>query len=151
MNSIILEKELEENNCFHEIFENQNIDDLNTLKRIISKSDKDIAIELNEEDFINNENNDYEYIITKMIIKHIRDKYRNMEIPNEQINRDKVFEYIRLVNPKEARLHIFNNYHNELLFEELLKYVDDNVPFATMIYTNNDLSKEEYKVLSRKK
>lgn len=149
MNNKVSEKE--SNKQIHKIIEHQNNENLNRLKEMINKSENEIAIEISEKEFNNINNENYEYIISKKILEHIRDKYRNMEVPNKQINRYKAFDHVKLINPKKVKLHIFYNCKNELLFEELLNYIDNTVPFTSMIYLSHNLSEEENLILSRKK
>ena len=138
-----IEEELKNNYDSHELFINQNKEDLINLKKDLMRRHNETIVELNKEDFIdyeeiilqnNNSKEIWEQVVSRIIMDKIYHRFYNVEIPNEPLNRDKTFNYIRYANTRSDRFHIIINYNNPYLYEEILNYIDDTTPFITMIY-----------------
>ena len=74
----------------------------------------------------------------KIITRDNFDVYQKVE--SALINRDDVIELIRNLNLDNPRLHIIITYfNNENVWKELVNYLEDDLPFITMIYSESDL------------
>ena len=74
----------------------------------------------------------------KIITRDNFDVYQKVE--SSLINRDDVIELIRNLNLDNPRLHIIITYfNNENVWKELVNYLEDDLPFITMIYSESDL------------
>ena len=103
----------------------------------------------------------WNHVVSTLFMSQLNDKYKNESIHNIDeekkvltrdefdvyqkvesalINRDDVIESIRNQNIDNPRLHIIINYfNNENVWKELVNYLEDDLPFITMIYSESDL------------
>ena len=63
------------------------------------------------------------------------------KVENVLINRNDVIEAIKSLNP--SRVHIILEYmKNDDVIEEVLHYIDEDIPFVTMIYYDGEIPEE---------
>lgn len=74
----------------------------------------------------------------KIITRDSFEEYQKYE--SILINRNDVIETIKNLNLDTKRLHIVLRYvNNEFIWKELVNYLEDDLPFITMIYSDSDI------------
>lgn len=75
----------------------------------------------------------------KIITREPFETYQQYE--SALLDRNDFIEAIRNLNLDNTRVHIvIRSFNNENVWKELLNYLEDNLPFITMIYSDGDMS-----------
>ena len=167
MDNKYLENEIKNNHESHEVFKRQRHSDLDKITDYTDKNDIVLNITVNNiVPFIsksdNREKENYwNHSVSLILMNELNYRYgikTNHDLEEEKriitradnneynrldsivINRDDVIETIRNLNLDNPRFHIILNYINkDEIWTELFNYFQDDLPFITMIYSDNDI------------
>ncbi len=74
----------------------------------------------------------------RVVVRGTFEEYKKLQ--DVLLNRDDIIEIIRNLKFDNTRLHIVINYfNNEYVWNELINYLSDDLPFITMIYSDSDI------------
>jgi len=173
MDNKILERELNNNYEYNEIFTYQRYGTLESVSDVV-KENKELLFEININNIIpyykhrskfkyesEEEYRFWNHIISILFITELKEKYdidilhyideeKKIVTKNEfddylkyehiLLNREDVIEILKKLNIK--RLHLIVRYvNNEYIWKEIVNYLQNDLPFITMIYSDGDIYK----------